>query len=456
MESNRSKVLFKCLDILKSGLQLALESRLFVVCYWLLVGIIFLDVLDTFESSRNVLALLVGAICLLLIGMTRRSSLVGYTPWFLLASQGCYLGIGIGTSFFSEVVVSDNAWYLAKRVIVCIILSFTMVLGTPRILACMGLAKVLKRLYVFLLIGCTSVPLSDLLLKLSLIQHTKSAGLYSIHMGIFSNPSKVFVCAGITATIAFIFLSYSVSSKGKSSYYWYYGIFISFASTLIVASKTGFVILLLISLFFLVKCAPQYRRNLVQPLAASLLVLIALSLTPLAEPFRTGQHSRKSQQILLLLQGQGTQSSGILSNRDFLWRKGWNAFLQSPLVGHGISKYSSSPSLRDTTGGYIGPDGRVYNDNLGGVSLRKHFAGVHNMFLLLASEAGFIPAALFGAFFVSLACLCWKYPSSLMQDLTIGFSIVILARSISGDDLFVDFLVCTLLGMICAFARNQR
>lgn len=433
-----------------------MKLRLFVVCYWLLIGIIFLDIPDTFASLRGSLALLVGVLCLLLIGMTRRASLAGYTtPWMLLASQGCYLVIGLGTFFFSEIVVSDYAWYLAKRVMLCLILSFAMVLGTHRILACMGIEKVLRRLYALLLIGCTSVPLSDLLLKLSLVPHTKSAGFYSIHMGIFSNPSKVFVCAGLTVAIAFVFLSSSVFSKGKSSYYWYYGVLISFASTLIVASKTGLIILLLVSLFFLVRCAPQYRRSLVYSLAASLLVLIVLSLTPLAEPFRTGQHSRKSEQILLLLQGQGPQASGILSNRDFLWRKGWNAFLQSPLVGHGISKYSSSLSLRDTTGGYIGPDGRVYNDNLGGVALRKYFAGVHNMFLLLASEAGFIPASLFGAFFVSLAYLCWKYPSSLMQDLTIGFSIVILARSLSGDDLFVDFLVCALFGMICAFARNQ-
>ena len=87
--------------------------------------------------------------------------------------------------------------------------------------------------------------------------------------------------------------------------------------------------------------------------------------------------------------------------RRLLWEIGFNKVLESTIAGHGLFQ------LHHMEGAPVGHDGRP--------------KGVHNVYLMLAGEAGMIPLAMYLVSLFLLMRLLWTVPKSLGRDMVAGW-----------------------------------
>ena len=129
-----------------------------------------------------------------------------------------------------------------------------------------------------------------------------------------------------------------------------------------------------------------------------------------------------------------TRLGTSLGRRVRLWRIGLDRFLESPLVGNGIHtlwRMEGAPAA------YTG----VPTD-------------VHNLYLLLAGEAGLVPLALYLGFLCSLLRLHWTAPRSPAADTVVGWAIVWALKGVSGHSLLTLGVSMFLAGLSCALAAE--
>ena len=129
-----------------------------------------------------------------------------------------------------------------------------------------------------------------------------------------------------------------------------------------------------------------------------------------------------------------TRLGATLGRRVRLWRIGLDRFLESPLVGNGIHTLWR---MEGAPAGYSGAP-----------------ADVHNLYLLLAGEAGLVPLALYLGFLWSLLRLHWTAPRSPTADTVVGWAIVWALKGVSGHSLLTLGVSMFLAGLSCALAAE--
>ena len=129
-----------------------------------------------------------------------------------------------------------------------------------------------------------------------------------------------------------------------------------------------------------------------------------------------------------------TRLGATLGRRVRLWRIGLDRFLESPLVGNGIHTLWR---MEGAPAGYSGAP-----------------ADVHNLYLLLAGEAGLVPLALYLGFLCSLLRLHWTAPRSAAADTVVGWAIVWALKGVSGHSLLTLGVSMFLAGLSCALAAE--
>ena len=129
-----------------------------------------------------------------------------------------------------------------------------------------------------------------------------------------------------------------------------------------------------------------------------------------------------------------TRLGATLGRRVRLWRIGLDRFLESPLVGNGIHTLWR---MEGAPAGYSGAP-----------------ADVHNLYLLLAGEAGLGPLALYLGFLCSLLRLHWTAPRSPAADTVVGWAIVWALKGVSGHSLLTLGVSMFLVGLSCALAAE--
>lgn len=140
------------------------------------------------------------------------------------------------------------------------------------------------------------------------------------------------------------------------------------------------------------------------------------------------QQERISQ--LFLLFDTGIINNATLTGRDELWSMGLQLSLEAPLYGNGIGR------LRDLDGGELFPG--------------HQSIGVHNMYLLIFGESGFLPLLIYLAHTFSLVILYWIAPKSVARDVAIGYAIMLACFQFSGHHLFGNWIYGFLCGLVCA------
>ena len=129
-----------------------------------------------------------------------------------------------------------------------------------------------------------------------------------------------------------------------------------------------------------------------------------------------------------------TRLGATLGRRVRLWRIGLDRFLESPIVGNGIHTLLH---MEGAPAGYAGAP-----------------ADVHNLYLLLAGEAGLVPLALYLGFLWSLLRLHWTAPRSAAADTVVGWALVLALEGLSRHSLLTLGVSMFLAGLCCALAAE--
>ena len=134
---------------------------------------------------------------------------------------------------------------------------------------------------------------------------------------------------------------------------------------------------------------------------------------------------------------RGKDDSNVGSGRDIsrrmlLWEMGFDKVLESPIAGHGLYQFHYME------GAPIGNQGRP--------------VGVHNVYLMLAGEAGMIPLALYLLALFFLMRLLWTVPKSLGRDSVVGWVVVMALYGLTFHHLLTMGAYNFVIGLACATA----
>lgn len=130
-----------------------------------------------------------------------------------------------------------------------------------------------------------------------------------------------------------------------------------------------------------------------------------------------------------------------IDNRDFekrlfLWKKGIDKFLESPFIGIGIGQ------LR-------------YNvTNTPHVLIQRESSGVHNVYLMLAGEAGIVPLSFYILFLFSLLRLRWTVSKSLGRDVAVYWALIMGLYGMAFHHLLTLGVFMWFAGLCCAIAST--
>ena len=133
---------------------------------------------------------------------------------------------------------------------------------------------------------------------------------------------------------------------------------------------------------------------------------------------------------------KGDKHRSGMAIRWGLAKGGLDLFLESPFIGNGIYKlhYLSADTIN-----YLG-----------------EMEGVHNVYLMLAGEAGLVPLLLYLLFLYSLARLLWIAPKSPARDVIVFWIAVIACFSMVFQHLLTLGANMFLIGLCCALEPAGR
>ena len=123
----------------------------------------------------------------------------------------------------------------------------------------------------------------------------------------------------------------------------------------------------------------------------------------------------------------------VLKGRVVLWWIGLDAALGSPWIGNGFGRLKSL-------------------DDPVAMSHRGEPRGVHDVYLMLAGEAGVVPVVLYVLFLFALLRLAWTAPPSFARDAVLGLAVVVALFGLTYHQLLTKGACMFLLGVGCALA----
>lgn len=311
--------------------------------------------------------------------------------------------------------------------------------GTRGILVRMETDVFLKNVLILMIAGCVVIVITSIfsfaiseITLLGILQ----AGFTNFRsgnrsIGFHQSPNDTAMIGCATFILALSFLS-----KSKMRPLAHIGLTVGFLTVLGSLSKTG-ILTLVATLFFILVFMGRRRRIA----AITWIGLLIVCLLVVGDTFGRRnifqgflQQERISQ--LFLLFDTGTINNATLTGRGELWSMGLQLSLEAPLYGNGIGR------LRDLDGGELFPG--------------HQSIGVHNMYLLIFGESGFLPLLIYLAHTLSLVILYWIAPKSVARDVVIGCAIMLACFQFSGHHLFGNWIYGFLCGLICAIGHRRR
>lgn len=260
------------------------------------------------------------------------------------------------------------------------------------------------------------------------------------HSAPFAGPNEAGAVGCLTVTMAIVFIRLS-----KHKLLAYIALFTGLIATVLTGSRSALITSSAIFIFFLLFTK---RRT-------PLFLLLLIPLVPLIF-FQEqvigylsnyiGVHIHRFIAATLIETGlvapwqYSLLGGGIESNqgsRLILWEIGLQQALQSPVFGNGLGQGHNLENAPFTSPG-------------AGSSVRY---GVHNLYLLLFIEAGFIPVLLYLIYLFSILCLFLSVPTSLARDIIVGWAIVLMLISVTSHHLFILKELAFIIGLSCATSQ---
>ena len=439
------------------------SGRIYVFLFFLLQGSIMLNIPRIFYHRHTVMIVFLALISVLLIVLAKRRFIVSLPLAILVLAEVAYFGIGTLTALSQEPDLTAVAKYHLRLTPAVALMMYGSAVALPEVFRQLGVKTTLTYLFALLLAGMSTIFFSDFLHE-SIESLNLSPRFHSMHwkgvkQGVYNSSGHLVVVSGMLATISLVFLGRrqkeAITNAG------YIGLAVAISVILISASKTGVIALAVFVITFLVLGNQMRKARMISLFLCLMIGLAIIVPMGLANRFVTVRHFTKFAQVVQLVTGSGIRHSGdaIWSNRTILWDRAFKAFLKSPIVGQGLAKNEVDPRVHDFAN-YL-RFWQIYHVNpaarLDHARAELYYAGAHNMFLLLAADAGIVPASLLILFWLMVAYSALFRMSGPTKELTIGFSIFVFCLAISTTGQFQDPITSgSAIGLICGFINYQK
>ena len=425
------------------------------------VGIVF-NLPRVFYNYHTEILVLLVLISGLLIVLASRPFAVSWPIAILVLAEIAYYGIGALTGLSQEADLPARAWWHIRMSIAVAVIMYGSAVGVSESLRHLGVKTTLTYFFALLSLGISTIFFSDFLYEsiesMSLAPRFLPMQFLGSSTGVYAGTGSIVGLAGMLATISLVFLGRR--QKEAITNIGLIGLALAVLGIIISASKTGAIALTILFTTFLFLGNQMRKIRMISLLLCLIAGLAIIIPTGLANRFINMAHFVKVAQIVTFVTG-GVRHSGdaIFSNRNILWKRSFDAFLKSPITGHGLSKYDSDTRIHDQTKAvrywevyHVNPGARLDH-----ARKELHYAGAHNMFLLLAAEAGIVPVSLLILFWLVVAYSALFKMSGPAKELTIGFSIVLFCIFVASEAQFIDLINfgCA-IGFICGLIKYQR
>lgn len=444
-----------------SGHGLSMRT-IYVFLFFLVQGCIVLNIPRVFYNHHTVIILFLALISGLLIVLARRRLVVSLPLAILVLAEVTYFGIGTLTALSLEPELSAVARYHLRISPAVALMMYGSAVAVPEVFRHLGVKATLTCLFSLLLVGTGTIFFTDFLYEsiesLSLSPQFHTMHWEGVQRGVYISPAQVVIVSGMLATISLVFLGRR--QKGAITNAGYIGLAVAVLGILISASKTGFVALTVLFITFLILGNQMRKIRMISLFLCVIAGLVIIVPMGLANRFINVRHFTKFAEVVTVVTG-GVRHSGsaIMSNRDILWKRSFDAFLKSPIVGHGLSAFEDDPRVNDFAKFlrywdvlHTNPAIRVEHSRAELLS-----AGAHNMFLLLAADAGFAPASLLILFWLIVAYSALFRMSGPAKELTMGFSIFMFCLALTTTGQFQDPISFgSAIGLVCGFINYQK
>lgn len=367
-------------------------------------------------------------ICLAHIRIGQALGLPGLLMIFAFLS---YLVIGFTVSIAVGSLVRVDIGYFLRNNTLFLPALLAAAFGTRAILVRMETDVFLKNVLILMIAGCVVIVITSIfsiseITLLGILQ----AGFTNFEsgnrfIGFHQSPNDTAMIGCATFILALSFLS-----KSKMRPLAHIGLTVGFLTVLGSLSKTG--ILTLVATLFFIFVFIGRRRRIAAITWIGLLIVLLLVVGDTFGRRNIFQDLLQQERIgqLFLLFDTGVINNALLTGRGELWSAGLRLSLEAPLYGNGIGR------LRNLDGGELFPG--------------HQSIGVHNMYLLIFGESGFLPLLIYLAHTFSLVILYWIAPKSVARDVAIGYAIMLACFQFSGHHLFGNWIYGFLCGLICA------
>ena len=412
--------------------------------FWTLAVIILLNLRGLFPPGVNtgmvVFAGLRILCCLLLLGLVhvRLPQALGNSGAWLLGSMASYLVIGYFVSVATDAEVLVNRYevglygYVGDTAI-SLMLVLSAALGGYALLERVGMQAFLRSALMVLTASSTVIIFTPVLRSMGVllpVEMIPTLAQWRFN-GTFWNPNDAGYIACMTAALALAFLG-----NGRRPVLAYLALAAGSLATVCSVSKTAIGSLAVVMVFFLLLNGRRGRGRILLGIGVMALVSVIVVQKTVLTPERALDTGFLQALVrldhLVGLVTEGRFDDETTSLRGYLWQRGLRHSLESPIVGHGLGWF------------YFLEDTPLTEEGI--------LQGVHNIYLLLAGEAGIVPLSLYLLYLFSLLRLRWTIPKSLARDAIVGWTIIIVLQGMVSYLLFQAGFYVFFGGVTCAMA----
>ena len=212
------------------------------------------------------------------------------------------------------------------------------------------------------------------------------------------------------------------------------------AAVIMSFSKTAIITCGLVLILFLLATLAQIKniRNAFGRRATTLgglvVVIFLFGIIPNAnrvyDQLELAQQKRVNAVVDILIKGEISQRT--TSNREAIFKEAVTMIQRQPLLGYGLHTFYSKGTFQSS----------------------NH--GVHNTFLRLIGEAGFIPLLFFILFLFWILRRAWNHSNRAIGYLAIFIAIQFIAYCMTSHNAYGDKFSIALLGVIVAILRHKE
>ena len=346
------------------------------------------------------------------------------TPGLLLLScLVSYTSIGIVVAILNG--TEPAAMRYLQNALFSILIVAGAAVGGRVALRRLGPTRLLMGVTLILAASCTLILASPWLWDI--LPNPPLEGTYRLS-GTFRDPNNAAVAASFAVVTALALLRY-----GRFLTLGYGVLLVGVAAVVATLSRTAVIVLPIVMLSALFSARGPQRRRLAGALGIVAVAVAGVAMTVDVEMFQEPQVVRFL--TLADLVPPVAVDDESLASRLPLWELGLDQALESPLVGSGL--------------------GRMHHLEGAWFSSAGVLMGVHNQYLLLLGEAGFLPLILFAAFLVVTLRAGFRNERAGALGAVSGWALVVSLFSLTFHHLHTNWTVNFIIGLSCAIMMGS-